>query len=117
MSTLTELLAKHRRTAEAATPGPWGADGLGGIQMDGTRDGYIISSPEQRKIAHVYMTTTARTACHRDASHIAANSPEVVLALVKLAEETAARHPEENYPSCFWCALLRNLHAALETQP
>lgn len=38
MNRLDELDALHA----AATPGEWSCDGHGGIQMDGTRDGYDI---------------------------------------------------------------------------
>jgi len=41
------------------TPGPWFAEGIGGIQMDGVRDGYMIHSETQRKIASLYGGVTA----------------------------------------------------------
>lgn len=36
------------------TPGPWHIEGVGGIQMDGFRDGYFISAESARKVASVY---------------------------------------------------------------
>lgn len=36
------------------TPGPWSVDGIGGIQTDGVRDGYMVGSLEHRRIAVMY---------------------------------------------------------------
>lgn len=41
MTPLDRLRALHA----AATPGPWECEGIGGVRMDGSHDGYRIGGP------------------------------------------------------------------------
>lgn len=70
-----------RRLAQRATPGPWEAEGQGGIQMDGTRDAYVIYSEGVRSIASVRLISD-RQARGNTAAYIAAANPATVLELL-----------------------------------
>ena len=50
MSKVDELIARVRELDAKATPGPWDAEGSGGIHMDGTRDYYTIETIEVRHL-------------------------------------------------------------------
>lgn len=67
---LLEAVEPLLAAAEKATPGPWDAEGQGGVQMDGIRDGYVIGSPEHRRIASLYPTSTDRQQRPIDAAFI-----------------------------------------------
>jgi len=62
------------------TPGPWYAEGMGGIQMDGVRDGYMINSAEQRRIAVMHVSSVPRNERWPNANLIAA-APDLLAAL------------------------------------
>ncbi len=70
---LTDAELRELLELEAvATSAPWRAQGVGGIQMDGSRDGYMIENREQRRIASLYPTSTSRELRALDAQLIAA---------------------------------------------
>ncbi len=68
---MTDLIARLEELEKAATPGPWEPEGVGGLHMDGTRDGYVICSAPERRIASLYPTTTNRLVRRFDAALIA----------------------------------------------
>ena len=82
MTTLDDLKA----AAQAATPGPWEADDFGGIHMDGTSDGYRISSGSVRRVAQLYMGDPTRQQNAANARYIAKANPETVLDLIARLE-------------------------------
>lgn len=47
-------LEELKAAEAAATPEPWDVDGVGGIQMDGISDGYVIWTEENRRLASLY---------------------------------------------------------------
>lgn len=58
---LTDAELRELLELEAvATSAPWQVQGCGGIQMDGSRDGYMIENRVQRRIASLYPTSTSR---------------------------------------------------------
>lgn len=88
------------RLHKSATRGPWGAEGVGGIHMDGTRDGYTILSAEERRIASIHMVTTGRMARRHDAELIPRlrNATPEIIALIRAARAVTraieAHHPK-----------------------
>ena len=68
---MTDLIARLEELEKQATPGPWEPEGVGGLHMDGTRDGYVICSAPERRIASLYPTTTNRLVRRFDAALIA----------------------------------------------
>ena len=89
MTTLDDLKA----AAQAATPGTWEAEGIGGIHMDGTSDGYRISSGSVRRVAQLYMGDPTRQQNAANARYIAKANPETVLDLI--ARLTAAERDRD----------------------
>lgn len=67
------------------TSGPWYVEGVGGIQMDGFRDGYYITSADVRKVASTYpYGSKDRKQRWADATLIAA-APDLLAACERLA--------------------------------
>ena len=92
---MTDLIARLEELEKAATPGPWEPEGVGGLHMDGTRDGYVICSAPERRIASLYPTTTNRLVRRFDAALIAElrnNLPAIIHAL-KVQEAAEAWEP------------------------
>ena len=108
-----------RARQQAATPLPWAADGSGGIQMDGVRDGYIIHGCDPatahitRRIAALHVTTTGRVQRHHDATYIVAACNAVPGLLDRLAN-MVAEVTEDNHDLAGFEMTVKRLEAALE---
>lgn len=102
-SRLRALLAEMADLEKAATPGPWEAEGVGGIHMDGTRDGYVICSVNERRIASLHPATTSRLAKAMDAALIVAlrnnwdKYERILKAAVEYVEAHEDWHTNKNY--------------------
>lgn len=73
----------------AATPGPWHAEGMGGIQMDGISDGYRIGAENVHRLAQLFATNTDRVTRNADACLIA-NAPTWIAELLARVEAAEA---------------------------
>jgi len=78
------------------TPGPWYIDGIGGIQMDGIRDGYMVNSAEHRRIAVIYGSSSVPRGERWPNVRLIAAAPDL-LAAAKAVLAYAAEI--EHYPS------------------
>lgn len=95
--TLASRLAQFERLAAEATPGPWGPNGMGGIRMDGLRDGYSVERKTSTErfngwcVAHMRMSGhgDCRGQQAADAAYIA-SLPD----LLKLAQDYEKRVKE-----------------------
>lgn len=92
----TEALLSRRALAEKATPGPWGADNYGNIFACGANARpLVLMSDDINNDGDIILPNVA------DAAHIAANSPDVVIAtideLLRLREENARLRKEADW--------------------
>lgn len=84
-----EMLDRLEAIAKAATPGPWTLTQPPKDEDDGWQTGVTIGATRGGKI---YATPPGGQYPANDAKHIAAASPDVVLALVAAAKELAKHH-------------------------
>lgn len=82
---LRRAAALMRERADAAIPPPWLAEGVGGIRMDGQRDGYQVMSPPNRIARCQYGNWNGR----ENAEHIASWHPAVALAVADWLDNEA----------------------------
>ena len=104
-----EALLVRREIAEKATPGPWGVkcerhDNTCHEYLILTEDGDKIVGADKIDLREVYYRSLPEAICSldsHDAAHIAANSPDVVIAtideLLRLRAECARMEREANW--------------------
>ena len=118
---LTELLAAHRSASEAATAGPYETYGARHIwSPEQASNIATVSEPRGDKTDVGYEELSIGSdnfhEAYANATHIAANDPAVVLALVAVAEAAASvLHHDERGQGVLYAEAMQALHTRLDT--